>query len=95
MSGLGHARLAIRNETNDERMLRPSLVAALLGISLKELKRLERRGEFPNAVRINPTTRAWRESVVQAWLMLNQPERFGGGAGGRGGARVRVVRAAS
>lgn len=95
MSGLGFVRPAIRNEANDERMLKPVVVAALLDISLNELKQLEQRGEFPRAVRTSRTTRAWRESTVLAWLMLNLPERFGGGAGGRGGARVRVVRSAS
>lgn len=95
MSGLGHVRPAIRNEATDERMLRPVVVAALLDISLNELKQLEQRGEFPKAVRTSRTTRAWRESTVLAWLVLNRPERFGGGAGARLGARVRVIRAAS
>ncbi|HRF61372.1 MAG: AlpA family phage regulatory protein [Candidatus Competibacter sp.] len=95
MSGLGHARPAIRNEATDERMLRPVVVAALLGISTDELKRLEQRGEFPRAVRTSRTARAWRESTVLAWLVLNRLERIGGGAGVRLGARVRVVRAAS
>lgn len=81
MSGLGHARPAIRNEATDERMLKPVVVAALLDISTDELKRLEQRGEFPKAVQTSRTTRAWRESTVQAWLALNRPERFGGGGG--------------
>ncbi len=50
------------------RLMRPSEVGRLLGISRNHLYRKIRQGTFPPPIRIGHNSLAWPEEEVVAWL---------------------------
>ncbi len=54
------------------RLIRPSRVLDLLGVSKPTLHRWRRSGAFPAPVRIGPNCIGWPEDVVRQWIAGRQ-----------------------
>jgi prophage regulatory protein len=50
------------------RLLRLPDVKTLTGLSRDTIERMMAVGEFPQAVRPTPMTRAWRSDELQSWI---------------------------
>lgn len=61
---------------NPTRLLRPSAVAARIGLSIPTIWRLRRRGDFPAPIRLSVGAIAFREADIEAWIK-QRAARFG------------------
>lgn len=52
----------------NNRIIRASELAEMLGISKPTLWRMEKRGELPPKIRISKRVVGWRESDISSWL---------------------------
>lgn len=50
------------------KLIRPTELANLLGISKVTLWRMENRGELPARIRISRRAVGWKESDIEEWL---------------------------
>lgn len=51
-----------------DRLLRAPDLEAIVGVSERTIRRLEKKGQFPKRIQITPRAVGWRESAVMAWL---------------------------
>lgn len=51
------------------KMLRPGQVAERVGLSIRQLYRLEAAGQFPAKITLGEHSAAWCERDVEAWLL--------------------------
>jgi prophage regulatory protein len=56
------------NRQRHTRLLRASVVADRVGLSIPTLWRLRRAGNFPQPIRLSPGAVAFRESDIEAWI---------------------------
>ena len=61
-----------KQEPAPNRILRPRVLANRLGISIKTLWRLRRRGDFPAPIQLSPGCIGWRTSDIDAWLSARE-----------------------
>ena len=67
-----HTRMA--SPETPSRFLRKPAVVARVGMSGVTIWRLQKRGDFPQSIRISPGAVAWREADVEAWIAARVAE---------------------
>lgn len=63
-----------RPQVKRDRLLRLAEVESVTGLRKSSIYGLQRRGLFPNAVRISARCTAWPESAVLAWVQARIAE---------------------
>lgn len=56
-------------------VLRTEQVAQLLGCSIKHVHNLQKAGKLPPRTHISERIVGWRESEIEAWLLIQREER--------------------
>ena len=60
--------LTVPDSHTPTRLLRPSAVAARIGLSIPTIWRLRRRGDFPAPIQLSVGAIAFREQDVERWI---------------------------
>lgn len=58
----------------NQKILRPTEVVRLTGLSLSTIKRLEQRGDFPQRVKLSLKAVGWKSSDIQIWIESKKSE---------------------
>jgi prophage regulatory protein len=53
---------------NRIKIIRPAMLAEMLGVSTVTIWRMEKRGELPPKKKLTPRTTGWLESDIIEWL---------------------------